>query len=112
MSTTQKSKILRMVGMKPRTLLEFTDGDLVGTVNSRHTERYLAEMEEAGVIEKQGERWHITNAGAAELNALPAVVPSRIYTHAASTQPYVPPPWNSTRPGADDHRKYASRGLG
>jgi hypothetical protein len=111
MSAEQKSKILRMVGMKPRTLLDFTTGDLVGTTSNRHIERYLAEMEEAGLIEKQGERWAITNEGAAKLNALPDIVPSRIYTHAASTQVYVPPPWNSTRPGADDHRKYASRGV-
>jgi hypothetical protein len=112
MSATQKTKILRMVGMKPRALVEFTEGDIVSTTSNRHIERYLAEMEEAGLIEKNRDRWHITNAGAAELNALPAVVPSRIYTHAASTLPYVPPPWESCRPGADDHRKYASRGLG
>jgi hypothetical protein len=28
-----------------------------------------------------------------------------------SRGPYVPPPWLSTRPGAEDHRKHRSHGL-
>jgi hypothetical protein len=111
MSAEQKSKILRMVGMKPRQTIDLTTGNLVGSASSRHCERYLAEMEEAGLIEKKGDRWHITNAGAAQLNALPAVVPSRIYTHAASTEIYTPPVW-AVRPGAEDHKRFQSRGLG
>jgi CTP-dependent riboflavin kinase len=110
MTTIQKSKILRMVGMKPRDLKSFTEGDLLSTTSNRHIERYLAEMEEAGVIEKKGERWHITEAGTEVLQAMPEVVPSRIYTHAASTLPYVPPVWN-VREGGNAHQQFRSRGV-
>lgn len=31
--------------------------------------------------------------------------------YAPKYEPYVPPPWNATRPGADDHRQYKSKGM-
>ncbi len=112
MSTQQKTKILRMLSMQPCALKAFTEGDLVSTVSNRHIERYLGEMLDDGLIEHRGDKYYITEDGLAKIADQPGIVPSRIYTHAASTQPYVPPKWNSPRPGADDHKRYSSRGLG
>ncbi len=111
MSAQQKTKILRMLSMKPCAMKEFTEGDLVGTVSNRHIERFIADLMDADLIERQGEKYRITEVGLAKLAQQPAIVPSRIYTHAASTQTYVPPQW-PVRSGAEDHKRYASKGLG
>lgn len=37
-------------------------------------------------------------------------IPERI-TNSSSQKHYKPPKWESARPGADDHRRYRSRGV-
>ena len=106
--------ILRTLSRGPRGGIEFTGGDL-GNLSAapRVIRLYLGNLMDAGFATRDADdTFTITEAGIAELAKVPVITPSRMYCNASTEQPYTPAKWPSARPGADDHRKHASRGTG
>lgn len=108
----RKIRVLRALSQRPRSLVEFTGGDLNFGAHPNVLQNYLNSLVEDGYAEAlPGNKYGITNDGAALLAQPVALTPSRIYTNAATSEPYQPPVWNPVRPGADAHKAFLSRGV-
>jgi hypothetical protein len=105
--------ILRCLAVAPRTQDSFTFGP--DPLSANAVRAYLKTLVEAEFIALPPRRdcgYPVTQEGLDHLARLRAeTTPSRIWGNASTTVPYEPPVWN-VRAGADQHRQYASRGLG
>lgn len=112
--TPRMEALLRTLQAKPRTLRDLTNGE--HGAHPTAITGWLDRLIDYGYVEPQGrypaEYYHATELGAHYLANRPQIAPSRAFCNAAMRDPYVPPAFGSARPGADDHRRYRSRGIG
>jgi DNA-binding PadR family transcriptional regulator len=104
--------MLRHIAHSPRARDAFTGSGSMG-LSSRIAQTYLDEMQDQGYIEcDERGTYSATPLGLAYLDSHRETAPSRLIGN-WSTEPgsYRASPLQSTRPGADDHRQYRSRGF-
>jgi hypothetical protein len=105
--------MLRLIAASPRTSHSFTHGD--SPCSPHVIQCYLNHMASTGLIApplRHNGNFEITEEGREYLAQEREAVPSRIWGNASTTTAYVPPRMESPRAGADQHRQYASRGIG
>lgn len=107
----RKTRILRTLTLGARHSHRFTEGEVSATISARHLQRYLDELVEDGLVTESRQLYAITDAGHQALAAPLDIVPARLFHPASTKGPYKPPTWN-VRPGAEDHKRYQSRGIG
>lgn len=108
--------MLRNIANSPRTTHSLTHVNGVADVQlAPHTVRsYLEHLAEIGLIaapQRRDGSYVVTDEGREYLDGLPQLVPSTLIANASMKEPYVPPVW-PVRVGGDQHRQFASRGLG
>ena len=118
-----------MVEHDPSTAREISGGIVVSNDTVISVLKLFMANGLAFKTEKQSRAWKykLANGAAASLDEMfkphssnnkkggPAPFVPRAYNQPAVKAPmytpYVAPPWESTRPGADDHKQFASRGV-
>jgi hypothetical protein len=109
----RQTLMLRAFAHSPRNLQFFTNGNASGL--SPHTaQMYADEMQDRGYIEcDERGTYSATPLGLAYLDSHRETAPAHLIGN-FSTPPgsYRASPLQSTRPGADDHKRFSSRGLG
>jgi len=116
MSHDYRHHMLKCIGMEPRTLLFFTEGEACLRIAARHVESYVAAMVAEGLIFLGDNRYFITDAGRAELAKPPTTPGPRTWCSASipSSEPYRTPAW-PTREGGDahlQHKSHSTWGIG
>ncbi len=109
--------LLKSIVFQPRTAHSLTHSDGVADISlAPHTFRsYLEHLSELGLIEapkRQDGRYVATDAGREYLENLPQVAPSVLICNASMPSGSYRPARVHVRAGADDHRRFASRGMG
>lgn len=112
MSAQYKAHMLKCIAMEPRTLLFFTEGEAALRISARHIERYATEMAIEGLIFRGDDRYFISDLGRAELNRPPTTASTRVWGPCSTERDWKPKPWLPVREGGEDHRKFASKGMG
>lgn len=111
MSVFCKQRMLRAMAAKPQKLITFTEADIMLALPIRHVEKWAAELMADGLIVQHGDFYIATAEGVAELAKQPTTATPRIWCAASSAENYAPKPWTPSRPGADQHRQFLSRGM-
>lgn len=109
---TYKHDILKACTRKPCKPEAFTHNTALNcNVSPRHVYRYLAELVADGLLEQSGDFYIATEEGVEQVTATPTIAASR--QHCGASQPnWTPPKWEPSRPGANDHLRFSSRGIG
>lgn len=103
----KRREILSAIASSPRKATAFTHG-IHKTIHPDTLQLYLDEMQEHGYIIENDGQYSITTLGRQKLDAVPVMAAPRTFV---SRERYVPPPMESARPGADDHKQFFSKGF-
>lgn len=104
-----KTKMLLRIAHSPRTLLDFTDGEVHSTISARHIQRYLSELVMDDLIVYHDGLYSITKNGLLA-NRPPNLTPPKTWGPMSTSGSYVPPKWN-TRDGSEQFLGCPSVGI-
>lgn len=110
--TLTQQNMMRRFGSGALNVIAFTTGPNGGDgMNAKTVKTNLAALHDLGLLMHGKTGFKLTQAGRNWLDGPGQLVAPARVTNASTKERYVPSPWESVRPGADDHQRYSSKGM-
>jgi len=110
MNPTQRRFLVRFGQFARHAEFFSHSGGKTGYLHKSKIEAVLNELQALGYIVEIKTGFRITDRGRAALDAPSDTRYDRV-TNGTQTERYQPKPWESARPGADDHLQYQRKGF-